>query len=141
MTLTLAFGVLLLVGGGLDIFVGADLPIYAAVLALGAFFLISVTTPFIAWQIRRMAHGVVGSTVEVTLNADGAEIKNAGIESKYPWSSITRAKSNGRTVSLMRDRVRYGWFTLRALDEPSRQRVLDLLRQKVAVVEMAGRWF
>lgn len=108
-----------------------DVLLWLPAVSVGAALLVMTSRPAIAWQIGRKTHGVVGTEVVATVDETGIEATNAGMSARVPWSSITRARSNGRTVVLMRDRVIYAWFSLRTLDPVTHARVLEIIQRQV----------
>ena len=118
--------------GGLALTFLARLPeLGFGVFGASVFLLVAFSRWGLRWQIRRKSRGVVGTQVRAVLDDEAVEASNAGMVAKLPWSSVTRARDDGRTFVLMRDRVIFGWFTRRTLDDATKSRVLALVARHV----------
>jgi len=97
----------------------------------GVTLLVLTSRPFLRWQLMRKARGVIGTPISAVIDDEAIDVASAGMTARLPWSAVTRGRHNDRSVVLMRDRVIYGWFPIRELDDSTRQRLMSLISRHV----------
>jgi hypothetical protein len=78
---------------------------------------------------------LLGTTTEVTIADDGLRFESPLGSTFFPWSSITRVRSNSKTVAFFRDRVLLGYIPSSAFDSQAAQaNVARFAQTRVAII-------
>jgi hypothetical protein len=106
-------------------------------LAIAAFSVIERRShPVLRWMIEGRLRGLLGKHTNVTVDELGLTFENDLLRSFVPWSSVTVARSNSRTLAFFHDALPMGYIPSSAFPDPdTRRTVLAFVEKHVTSVQ------
>jgi hypothetical protein len=116
---------------------GALCAIGVTLLGLAGFSVIERNShPVLRWMIKQRFASLLGKRTRVTVEERGVTLENEIARSSFPWSSVTVARSNPKTVAFFRDGLLLGYIPSSAFPSPEARRdVLAFIERHVTTFQ------